>query len=80
MSDFTLPTDPDEQAAFLTAHGAPNFIKSVGSARANGASVVLTLRAFHHEPDVLYVALDYARQQNVSVTLFAADDETRSAA
>jgi hypothetical protein len=79
-SKFVPPANQEDQEAFLAEHGAANFAKAVARCRQNqsddprGMPVMLTLRAFFREPEVLYVALDYARAMGVEVRCVPGDD------
>jgi hypothetical protein len=64
-----LPSTQEDQERYLREHNAANFIASVHKAKEVDGPVLLTLRAFNQEPEVLYVALDYANDLGVTVTL-----------
>jgi len=54
----------------LRDHNASNFIKAVNDARHRSLDTVLmTVKGFAGEPDVLYVALDYAYHEGVGITM-----------
>ena len=67
MDSQQLPDNQEDQEVFLREHNAKNFIASVARAKEERAFVLLTLRAFYREPDVLYVALAYASEQGIEV-------------
>ena len=60
---------------FLLEHDASNFIAAVDKAKSYPGPVLLTLRAFYHEPEVLYVALDYASSLDVAVQVAPQSDQ-----
>jgi hypothetical protein len=64
-----LPSTQEDQERYLREHNAANFIASVHKAKEIDAPLLLTLRAFYQEPEILYVALDYANDLGVTVTL-----------
>jgi hypothetical protein len=66
MEIGNLQTQPPQNLARLTAR----YIEMIGDARAKSVDYVLmTIGAFAGEPDVLYVALDYAYHSGVGVTM-----------
>jgi hypothetical protein len=69
MPQQTLPTNQEDREVYLREHDAAGFIDSVATAQRTKASVIMMLDAFWREPDLLYVALDYARASGVDVTL-----------
>jgi hypothetical protein len=64
-----LPNNQEDREVYLHEHDAGSFIDSVTKAQREKAPVIMMLDAFWREPDVLYVALDYARSSGVDVTL-----------
>jgi hypothetical protein len=70
-----LSSNQEDREAYLRKHRAGEFIKAVGEAhRQSGGSVMLTIAAFAGEPEALYVALDYASDCGVSITMTPARD------
>jgi hypothetical protein len=69
MSQQVLPTNQEDREVYLREHDAAGFIDSVIKAQREKAQVIMMLDAFWREPDVLYVALDYARASCVDVIL-----------
>lgn len=60
----------------LRQHNAGNFIKVVSTAldSANG-QVILTLRAFYREPELLYTALTYASARGATIVMAPEGDD-----
>lgn len=53
----------------LRRHNAGNFIKTVnGSIDKADGRILMTLRAFYREPELLYTALAYASAKGAAVT------------
>lgn len=72
MSHQKLPDNQEDREVYLRDHNAANFITAVNDARGDTIdTVIMTLDAFHQEPDLLYVALDYAKHNGVTVTIVA---------
>jgi hypothetical protein len=70
MIDQPLPANQEDQEVYLREHDAASFIDAINGAQAkNTNTVIMMLDAFHHEPELLYVALDYARSCGVTVTM-----------
>lgn len=69
MAQQTLPTNQEDREVYLREHDAAGFIDSVVTAQRGQAPLIMMLDAFWRDPDVLYVALDYARASGVDVTL-----------
>lgn len=70
MPTDRLPNNQEDREVYLREHDAANFIEAVTNARRDSIdTVIMTVTAFAGEPDVLYVALDYASHQGVTVTL-----------
>jgi hypothetical protein len=68
MTTDRLPNSQEE--AYLREHDAATFIEAVSDARRDSVDTVrMTVKAFAGEPDVLYVALDYAYHSGMSVTM-----------
>jgi hypothetical protein len=76
----TLPGNQADREGYLREHRATKFIDAVGDARRD--SVILTIDAFAGEPETLYVALDYASNAGVTLTIAPAvpSDRTRPSA
>ncbi len=60
----------------MREHNAGSFIESISAARRDSVdTVMMTVRGFAGEPEVLYVALDYAYQNGVTVTMAPATED-----
>jgi len=77
MSASTLPTDQQDREVFLREHEAASFIDAVAQTQRDADTVLMTIKAFAGEPDVLYVALDYAYAAGVTITMVAPEDTGR---
>jgi hypothetical protein len=72
-----LPDNQEDREVYLREHNAARFIDMIHDARRDAVDVVImTVKAFAGEPEVLYVALDYAYHSGVGVTM--ADQPPRS--
>ncbi len=70
MTTEQLPTKQEDREVYLRDHRAGEFVKAVSDARRDSLdTVVMTVKAFAGEPDVLYVALDYAYYSGMAVTM-----------
>jgi hypothetical protein len=69
MPQQVLPASQEDREVYLREHDAAGFIDSVTTAQREQTPVIMMLDAFWREPDLLYVALDYARSSGVDVTL-----------
>jgi hypothetical protein len=70
MTTNQLPDNQEDREVYLREHNAADFIKAVTDARRDSIdTVILTIKAFAGEPDVLYVALNYAYHSGMSVTM-----------
>jgi hypothetical protein len=70
MTTDRLPNNQEDREVYLHDHRAGEFIKAVRDARRDSVDTVLmTIKAFAGEPDVLYVALDYAYYSGMTVTM-----------
>lgn len=69
MPQQVLPTNQEDREVYLREHDAAGFVDAVTKAQRDKAPVIMMLDAFWREPDVLYVALDYARTSGVDVML-----------
>jgi hypothetical protein len=66
----SLPANQEDREVYLRAHDSAQFIEVIQSARRLSAeTLVMTVKAFADEPDVLYVALDYAYEGGVAITM-----------
>jgi hypothetical protein len=75
-----LPDDQEDREVYLHDHRAGNFIEAVqGAHRRSAETVVMTVKAFAGEPEVLYVALDYAYHSGTSVTMAPERGESQPA-
>jgi hypothetical protein len=65
-----LPDNQEDREVYLHEHRAGRFIEAVSDARRDSVDmVIMTVKAFAGEPEVLYVALDYAYHSGVGVTM-----------
>lgn len=70
MTTDRLPNNQEDREVYLHEHRASEFVKAVTDARRDSAdTVIMTVKAFAGEPDVLYVALDYAYHSGMTVTM-----------
>jgi hypothetical protein len=70
MATDRLPNNQEDREVYLRDHRAANFIEAVSKARRDSVdTVIVTVKAFAGEPDALYVALDYAYQCGMTVTM-----------
>ncbi|HEY4812517.1 MAG TPA: hypothetical protein VIH71_15825 [Solirubrobacteraceae bacterium] len=70
MASTRLPDNQEDREVYLRDHGVGRFIEAVSDARHNSANTVLmTVKAFAGEPEVLYVALNYANDCGMTVTM-----------
>jgi hypothetical protein len=69
MTTDDLPDNQEDREVYLREHNAANFIEAVTNGHRDSIdTVVMTVKAFAGEPDVLYVALDYAYHSGMAVT------------
>jgi hypothetical protein len=65
-----LPENQGDRAAYLREHDAVLFIDLIAEAHRDSVDdVITTVAAFDGEPEVLYVALEYARHSGVAVSM-----------
>jgi hypothetical protein len=70
MASTRLPDNQEDREVYLREHRAASFIEAVSNARRDSVdTVIMTVKAFAGEPDVLYVALDYAYHGSMTVTM-----------
>jgi hypothetical protein len=70
MTSTQLPNNQEDREVYLREHNATNFIEAVTNNRRDSIdTVIMTVKAFAGEPDVLYVALDYAYHSRMTVTM-----------
>jgi hypothetical protein len=70
MPKQVLPNNQEDREVYLREHDAGNFIEAVSSTQTKQAdTLIMMLDAFWNEPELLYVALNYARDQGVTVTM-----------
>lgn len=70
MATEHLPNNQEDREVYLRDHRAGEFVKTVCDARRDSVeTVMMTVKAFAGEPDVLYVALDYAHHSGMTVTM-----------
>jgi hypothetical protein len=69
-----LPNNQEDREVYLRSHNATMFLKMAKEARTNSVeTVITTLHSFKGDPELLYVALDYARESGLDVTLVSTD-------
>ncbi len=81
MTTDRLPNNQEDREVYLRDHRAGEFVKAVDDARRDSLdTVIMTVKGFAGEPEVLYVALDYAYHSGMAVTMAPATerDESRS--
>lgn len=65
-----LPSNQEDREIYLRKRRAGEFVKAVTDARRDSVdTVIMTVKAFAGEPDVLYVALDYAYHGGMAVEM-----------
>jgi hypothetical protein len=65
-----LPGNQEDREVYLREHRAARYVEMIKDARDRSAEhVLMTVGAFTGEPDVLYVALDYAYHAGVTITM-----------
>jgi hypothetical protein len=65
-----LPSNQEDREVYLRNHRASEFVKAITDARRDSVdTVIMTVKPFAEEPDVLYVALDYAYHSGMTVTM-----------
>jgi hypothetical protein len=70
MASAHLPDNQEDREVFLRERNAGNFIEAVANAqRQQLDTLLMSVKGFAGEPDVLYVALDYAYHNGVAVTM-----------
>jgi hypothetical protein len=75
-----LPDNQEDREVYLRDHRGAGFIEAVqGAHRRSADTVVMTVKAFAGEPELLYVALDYAYHSGRSVTMAPARGEIQPA-
>jgi hypothetical protein len=73
-----LPDNQEDREVYLKSHDAATFVKMVKEAHTNSVdTIITTLQAFESEPELLYVALDYAHENGLTVTVAAPDRPRR---
>jgi hypothetical protein len=64
-----LPDNQEDREVYLREHGTTRFIEMIQDAGRQSIDVIMTVKAFAGEPEVLYVALEYAYHSGVDVTM-----------
>lgn len=63
-----LPNNQEDREVYLREHTAARFVNTITDVRGGKAdTVILSIGAFAGEPEVLYVALEYAYYAGVSL-------------
>jgi hypothetical protein len=80
MGPKPLHDNQEDREVYLRDHRGAGFIEAVrGAHRRSADTVVMTVKAFAGEPEVLYVALDYAYHNGTSVTMAPERGESQPA-
>ena len=70
MPQQRLPNNQEDREVYLREHQAGDFIEATGSAQTKAdGNLIMMLDSFWNEPELLYVALSYARELGVAVTI-----------
>ena len=70
MVSRRMSDNQEDRAAYLREHDALLFIGLIAEARRDSVDdVIMTVAAFAGEPEVLYVALEYASHSGVAVSM-----------
>jgi hypothetical protein len=70
MPQQVLPNNQEDREVYLREHDAGQFIKAVRNTQTKKAdTLIMMLDAFWGEPELLYIALSYARDQGATVTM-----------
>jgi hypothetical protein len=71
MPQRVLPTNQEDREVYLWEHGDGRFIDLVKSAKRNDEMLIIKLDdpIWGNEPEQLYVALSYARDEDMPVTI-----------
>jgi hypothetical protein len=70
MVSRRMPDNQEDRAAYLREHDALLFIDLIAEAHRDSVDdVITTVAAFAGEPEVLYVALEYASHSGVAVSM-----------
>jgi len=72
MPQQTFPTNQEDREVYLGEHDYEMFMKAVKHIEDDGDTLVTMLDDFRSDPELLYVALNYARDKRVTVTIFPA--------
>jgi hypothetical protein len=75
MPQRILPTNLEDQEVYLREHERVAFIEAVKRTQTKKTdTLIMMLDAFWGEPELLYVALNYARDQGVTVMVAPPSD------
>jgi hypothetical protein len=75
MASVRLPDNQEDREVYLREHNAGSFVASINGARRSSIdTVMMTVKGFAGEPEVLFVALDYAYHNGVTVTMAPATE------
>ena len=69
-----LPDNQEDREVYLRAHNAEQFVTAIEKTKQVADAVVMTIEGFASEPEVLYVALDYAYHSDIAVTMAPASE------
>ena len=69
MALLQVPTNQEDREVYLREHNAGSFVDAVETTLKTADTVIMTIKAFAGEPGVLYVALEYAYECGMTVTL-----------
>jgi len=64
-----LPDNQEDREVYLREHNAGRFTAVVDKTRQEADTVIMAVKAFAGEPETLYVALNYAYHEGVTVTM-----------
>jgi len=68
--DNALPGNQEDREVYLREHRAGGFVQAISNAHRDALdTVILTVGAFAGEPKLLYVALEYAYNNGVAITM-----------
>jgi hypothetical protein len=73
MPQQSLPTNQEDREVYLREHHKEMFIEAVKTTQTRADTLITMLDSFWGEPELLYVALNYARDQGVTVTMMPSE-------
>lgn len=70
MAEKHQPDNQEDREVYSREHNAGGFIDATNNVNRDSVdTTIMSVKAFAGEPEVLYVALDYAYHCGVSVTM-----------